>query len=1057
MNKILLTKHWKQLWTFLLLLACSFSSFAQSKVTGIVTSSGDHLPIIGATVKVEGTTTGVVTDVNGKFTINAKSGDILKITYIGFEPLELSVNDRTNYNAVLTPSSNSLNQVVVTGYSSQRKVDIIGSVSIVDVSTAKEVPTASTEELLQGQAPGVTVVSSGAPGAGSSVFIRGISSFGNTDPLYIIDGVQGSIHDLNPNDIESIQVLKDAGSAAIYGVRGSNGVIIVTTKKGKSGKTVFSYDAFYGVQEPLPGNPFHLLNTTGEAQLTQLANPSTVLYPGGKIPDYIYQGPGVKGVAFTGDPAVNPSNYLFDVNNPANDYLIAAVNKSGTDWFHAIFKQAPEQSHTFTASGGNGNNAFLYSLGYLNQEGTLIDTYDRRYSGRINNQYSNDRNNFRFGENVYMFYKENPGFGNQAETNAIGNSYRMQPLIPVYDIRGNYAGTWDGPAELGNASNPVAIQDRTKNNRDKSWNVTGNAYLEYDILKYLTARTSFGGTINNDHNYEFGYNTYEDSDTHGQPNSYQENSYYQSSWTWTNTLNFNQQFGKSKLKVLGGLELVQNYGRNLGGAATNYFTLDPNYVDLSTGTQNITNYSNAYHDAIYSLFTRVDYSFNDKYLIGATIRSDASSRFAPNKDTGYFPSVSIGWRISQENFMKALTWVDDLKLRGSFGVLGSQNNVTPTNAYTLFSSGFGSSFYGINGGQSAITQGFYSYALGNSNTTWEKDKITNVGLDGSILNNKINFSVEYYKKAISGLLFPAALPSTAGLASPPSVNVGDVQNTGMDISLGFRQNITNDLKLSLGLNVTTYKNTITNIPGNYFDTGSTRLGNVVREQDGHPIGSFFGYKVIGLFSSAADVSNSPTQDSAAPGRFKFADINGDGKIDANDRTFLGSPNPDFTYGINLGLTYKRFDFSMILYGSHGNKDFNYTKYFTDFYSTFTGAKSVNLLNNSWSPTNLNAKDPIAEQASNFSTSGSVNSFYIENGAFLKCRSLQLGYTFEPNMLKRYGVNKLKVYAQALNVFDITKYSGLDPELIGSSAAYGIDYGAYPNNQKSFIFGVNLTF
>lgn len=1057
MEQILLFKQWKTISILMLCVIISFSAYSQSRISGVVTGSDDHLPIVGASVKVKGSAVGTVTDLNGKFTITAKPGDMLQISYIGYSSIEVNVTNRINYNIDLMPSANNLNQVVVTGYTAQRKVDIIGSVSVVNVAAAKQVSTASTENLLQGQAAGVTVVSSGAPGAGSSVFIRGISSFGNTDPLYIIDGVQSSIHDLNPNDIESIQVLKDAGSAAIYGVRGSNGVIIVTTKKGKSGNTVFSYDAFYGEQEPIPGNPFHLLNTQENATLTQLANPSTVLYPGGKVPDYIYQGPGVKGVGFSGDAAVNPANYNFDINNPANDYLIAAVNKQGTDWFHAVFKQAPQQSHTFTASGGSDKNTYLYSLGYLNQNGTLIDTYDRRYSVRINNQYNNAKKTFRFGENLYGFYKENPGFGNQAETNAIGNAYRMAPLIPVYDIRGNYAGTWDGPAELGNASNPVAIQERTKNNRDKSWNVLGNGYMEYDIFKSLTVRTSFGGTINNDHNYQFGYNTYENSDTHGQPNSYNENSYYLSSWTWTNTINYSGQFGKNKIKFLGGLELVQNYGRYLGGGATNYFTMDPNYVNLSTGTQNITNYSNAYHDAIYSLFSRLDYSFDDKYLIGATIRSDASSRFAPDKDTGYFPSVSLGWRISQEGFMKGVSWVNDLKFRGSYGVLGSQNNVSPTNAYTLFSSGFGSSFYGINGGQSSTTQGFYSYALGNASTTWEKDKVTNIGLDATILNNRINFSVEYYKKAISGLLFPASLPSTAGLANPPSVNIGDVQNEGVDISATYHGKVGADFKFDIGANITTYKNTITNIPGNYFDTGSTRLGNSVREEDGHPIGSFFGYKVIGLFSSTADVANSPTQDSAAPGRFKFADINGDGKIDANDRTFLGNPNPDFTYGVNIGASYKKFDFSMILYGSHGNKDFNYTKYFTDFYSTFTGAKSQNLLYNSWTPTRLNAIDPIAEQASNFSTSGSVNSFYIENGAFLKCRSIQLGYTFNPAMLSKAGISKLRIYAQALNVFDITKYSGLDPELIGSSAAFGIDYGAYPNNQRSFIFGLNLTF
>ena len=1044
----------------------SISAYCQSNISGTVVGRNDHMPIVGASVKVKGSALGTLTDNNGKFSITAKYGVVLQISYVGYNDTAVSIGNETSYNFELTPASNGLNEVVVTGYTAQRKVDIIGSVSIVNVTDAKQVPTASTEQLLQGQAPGVTVISPGSPGSSATVFIRGISSFGDTNPLYIIDGVPASIHDINPDDIESIQVLKDAGAASIYGVRGSNGVVIVTTKRGKKGRTTFSYDAFVTRQLPLSGNPFHLLNTPQLAELTYKVNPQTVLFPNGQIPDYLYQGNGSKGVANAGDPSVDPSKYNFDANNPSNDYLIAKANKQGTDWFHEIFKPSFSQSHTLSASGGNDNASFFSSFSYLDQQGTLIHTYDKRYAARLNGEITNAKKTFRIGANSYAFYKENPYYPNQDEGTAVGQAYREYPIIPVHDINGHYAGTWVGPSELGNSPNPVATLERTANDRSHTYDLIGNAYAELDFLKHFTARTSAGGTIDNNNNYQFNYNTYENGDTHNGANAYHENSYTNTSLTWTNTIRYSENFGNHSVKALGGLEIIENAGRALGGSASNYFTLDPAYVVLSTGTTNVSNYSNAYHNSLYSLFVKVDYSYKDKYLLGATLRSDASSKFATDKNTGYFPAGSIGWRISQESFLRNVKWINDLKVRGSYGVLGSQNNVSSTNAYTLFGSGFGSSFYAIDGTNS-LTQGFNNTSLGNPNTTWEKDNVTNLGLDATLINNHIDFSVEYYKKSISGLLFPQPLPASAGLAQPPVVNIGNIENKGVDMMLTYHGNISKDFKFNIGLNVTTYKNTVTNIPGGYFDASYTRLGNVARNEEGHPVGAFYGYKVLGLFSSADDVTKSPTQDAAAPGRFKFADINGDGKITPADRTFIGNPNPDFTYGVNLNASYRSFDILMILYGSHGNQVFNYTKYFTDFLSTFTGAKSLNLLNNSWSPSNLNAKTPVPESSNNFSNSGVANSYYVEDGAFLKCRSLQLGYSFDPSLLKKAGLGKLRIYLQAVNLFSITKYSGLDPELAPStinlsqngnqSAAFGVDYGNYPNNQKSYILGVNLTF
>lgn len=476
----------------------------------------------------------------------------------------------------------------------------------------------------------------------------------------------------------------------------------------------------------------------------------------------------------------------------------------------------------------------------------------------------------------------------------------------------------------------------------------------------------------------------------------------------------------------------------------------------ASGTSSITNYSYAYDFSLYSLFSRLDYAYDDRYLLSATVRRDGSSQFGPEKRFGVFPSFSVGWRVSNEAFLKDVTQINDFKLRGSWGKLGSQNNVGTNNAYTLFNSNFQNSYYDINGTSNSTVQGFYRASNGNPKTGWEQDIITNIGFDATIFN-KIDVSVEWYKKSINGLLFPQPLPLTAGGADAPTINIGDIQNKGWDITAACRGGNSEQFQYNIGVNVTAYKNTVVNIPGEYFDVASSSLGNLVRNQVGHPVGSFFGYQVERLFRDDRDVSSSPTQEDAAPGRFKYRDVNGDGKITPDDRTFFGNPNPDFTYGVNLGANYKSFDFSAIFYGSKGNDVLNHVRYYTDFFGSFIGGKSNDLLYNSWNPQNLDAKTPKAELSNTFSTSGVANSYYMENGSFLKCRSIILGYTIKPTVLKRLGINEFRAYIQAANLFTITKYKGLDPELSGSSSTFGIDYGNYPNNQKNLIVGLNLSF
>lgn len=570
-----------------LLVLCTLSSLvvtAQTKVTGKVIGGDDKQPIPAATVKIKGTNVGIVTDVNGNFSLSARVGDVLVISYIGYQTKSVSVTGPSLGTIVMDATNSTLNEVVVTGYQTQLKKDISGSVATVDVGAAKQLNVTSAENLLQGQAAGVTVVTEGAPGSQGEVLIRGISNLGNSSPLYVIDGFQtGSMSNLNPNDIESISILKDAGSTAIYGVKGGNGVIVITTKKGKSGKAQFSYDAFYGSTSPKSGNVWNVLDGANYYALLQKVDPQNTLItsvPG--IPTFGFQGPGVKGVGGPSDPRAAASNYFLDQNNPGNDYLIQQFdNGAGTDWFHAIFKTAPIQQHSFSFSGANGKNNYLFSMAYTDQQGTLIDTYEKRYQARFNTNFSIS-DHFRVGEAAQVYYILNPNqFGNQGEGNSISMSYRMEPQIPVYDIKGGYGGTWDGPTQLGNATNPVADQNATSLDQGKSWNIEGNAYAELDFLKHFTVRSSIGGTI---FNYEYAniiQNPYWSGEGHANANGFAEGAGFGSTYNWTNTLNYKESFGKHNVTAFAAFEATSTYARSIGASQTNFFSLDPSFVGIT--------------------------------------------------------------------------------------------------------------------------------------------------------------------------------------------------------------------------------------------------------------------------------------------------------------------------------------------------------------------------------------------------------------------------------------------------------------------------------------------
>jgi TonB-linked SusC/RagA family outer membrane protein len=1076
--------------------------FAQGKVTGRVINKTDNQPVPGATITLKGTKTIAQSGADGAFsiTISGNAGTLV-ITAVGYVNLEVPVTAGAALGDVsLTAAPTTLNDVVVTGYTAQRKKDITGSVSVVNVADMKSVPSGSTESLLQGQASGVTVSNSGQPGGYSNIHIRGITSFGNTDPLVIIDGTPGYLHDINVNDIQSVQVLKDAGAASIYGVRGSNGVIIVTTKKGRTGKVTVNYDSYIGTQRPLTKGWGGLANPTlyGQALWQTYLNdgltPSNKQYGTGAapvVPDYL-----IPTGALGGAPGTDPSAYHLFTNQ------ITQADKGGNDWYHDIFHPVTTWSQNISASGGSDRSTYFYSFNYTDQPGTLIATSLKRYSARINSTYSFLDNHVRIGENAFLVYKSNPGYQNLAgvnNANAIGASYQIPTIIPVHDIKGNYAGGLGGG--LGNAPNPVAIQERQRNNVNNDYNLSGNVFAEVDFLKHFTARSQVGGMVDNFYHNAFLYTSYENAENNTNANSYQEIYGWNTSLTWTSTLKYTNTFAeKHNLTLLAGTEYVSNQGRASQSSRGNYYitdssslTVNPNLWTLNSGNastqtnQNPSVYLNnvltptPYQSNIYSLFGRLDYNYNDKYLISGTVRRDGSSVFTSGQRYGIFPSVSGAWRLSRETFLQSVDFINDLKIRGGWGKMGSISNINPTNPYSLYGQVANQSTYDIGGTSNSATAGVANLQYGNPGTTWERDQLTNIGIDATVLNNKIDLSIEWYNKLISGLINQVTAPGTAGTATAtaagpllPYINAGNITNHGIDLAITYHgAALGNQLKFDLTGTFTSYVNMVKSLPpGETYIPVYNGATLESRLQPGHPVGAFYGYQVAGLFQSYDDVNKSATQDGAAPGRFKYADVNHDGKITDADRTFFGNPNPKFTAGLNIGLNYKNFDFYTLLYTSIGNKVMNAVKGSTDFPQAFGNAMSVRvatqsarLVNSSGNPTNINDQTahvanpgtlvPMLEQSANFSNSTAFNSYTMESGSFLRCRTLTLGYTFDNPALRNLHFDRIRVYAQVLNLFTVTKYDGQDPEVLGSNTLFGIDGGAYPNNQKQYTFGVNI--
>jgi TonB-dependent starch-binding outer membrane protein SusC len=1020
-------------------LLLSIQLSAQEKVEGLVTETSGA-PLIGANVVLKGTTNGTVTDLDGKFSLSAKKGDVLVFSYIGYVSKEVTV-DGSAITVALAEMS-TLQELVVTGYATQVKRNVTGAVGTIAAKDLLALPSTGVSQALQGRIAGVTVGQEGGPGGGTMVRIRGFGTVGDNEPLYIIDGVptQTGLNDLNPNDIETVQVLKDASSASIYGARAGNGVVIVTTKTGKSGKTKLSFDSYLGTQivPTLPG----VLNAQQFADMLWTSQKNS-----GSSPNNKHFG--------TGASPVLPSNLSPTV----------PLNRTGTNWLDEIFNDAPVANYNLSATGGTEAGNFAFSGGYLKQNGVLLHTGFERYTGRVNTNF-NLKDRIRVGENLTVSYSKKVGISNQNTENPVAMAIRMPSVIPVYGTDGRYAGTSVGG--FNNPQNPVAALTRAKNNNDNRLRVFGNAYAEVDLMKGLTAKSSIGVDYVAGDATKFTGINYEDAEVVGS-NKLDLTSTTYGSYTWFNTLSYNTKFDKHEVTAYVGTEAIQAKSSGLFGSRTAFFSEDLNYLTLGTGSSGIANDGYRTANRLFSTFGKVDYNFDELILLSATMRRDGSSRFSTANRYATFPAVSAGFRLTKFAPFKDI--FDELKVRIGWGQTGNQQ-VGDYASYTLFSSDVNTSYYDIAGSKTGSQSGFALSTLGNENVKWETTTSTNLGIDASLLKDKLLITLDLYNRKTTDMLVQVPQPATLGFIDAPYINIGEMTNKGVDLGITYRGTIAEKVKFDIGANVSAYSNNVDKLGDNplYAIAGAqAREQRLTRTQQAFPLSYFYGYNVVGIFQNAAEVTSSPSQgfatSDAGVGRFKYQDVNGDGKINASDRTNIGSPHPNFTYGLNFNVAYKGFDLALFLQGSQGNKIYNFTKYFSDFPAVFfQSGKGLNVLN-AWTPSNTGTTVPkLSSSVVNGETE--TNSYFIEDGSYLRVKNLQIGYTIPKAVTDRARLDRVRVYVQGQNFLTFTKYTGLDPELsLRSFSAgdnrttnldIGVDRGSYPV-AKSLLIGLNVTF
>ena len=1056
----------------------------QSTITGTITDASG-VPLPGANVVIKGTSTGAAADFDGNYSIEASPGDILVFSYTGYNSSEITVGTSNVINATLEEGL-TLDEVVVTGYTVESKRETTAAVSIVSAEELAAIPSGNVEQQLAGRVAGVTVITNGQPGTASQVRVRGYGGFGGNQPLYIVDGVPiQDIGFLSPDDIATTTVLKDAAAASIYGARAANGVIVYTTKQGARGdrKTNISINIQSGVTDPnVAGSP-KMLNPQDMAEYTHIgfrnnaaANGTTPQYTHPQygpnatptFPDYLHAD-GQNGVSASDiNLAQIRANYEAD---PENVFLIRP-NLAGTNWYREITRIAPALRANIGFDGGNENGRFYIGLSMQSLDGILLANKQERYTARFNSEFDLAPW-LSIGENLQITYNSvvgqtgaNGGQGIANDESEVLSAYRMPTIIPVFDDFGSYAST--RAAGFNNPRNPVRrlAQDRGD---DVAFNTSafGNFYALIKPFDGLTFRSSIGGYYFNFTNRDYNYRYLGDSEPQASF-TFSEGASYGYSWTFTNTLTYEKLFAdKHKIKVLLGQEAIEGTntpvaaprGRRIQGSGINPFSTDLDFVTLSA-VQSPVVQSFIFKGANFSsLFGQLQYNYDERYYLSAVVRRDGSSVFGANNRYGTFPAFSAAWRIIGESFMDNQNLFQDLKVRAGWGQMGNSNNVDPANQFSLAASALDNTFYPIGGQNSGADEGFATSRIGNPDAKWETSTTTNVGFDATILDNHVDIEFDWWKRDTEDLLFRVPLAGVTGnFASAPSRNVGKMFNRGIDLRVVWNGNFTEDFRFEFAINNTFLKNEVVEFaPGiDFLDGDSFRGIAPTRNQIGKPLSSFFGYDVIGYFESAADVASSPSQDGAGVGRFKYRDVDGDGAITPDDRTYLGDPIANYSGGATIDLKYKDLRMEMFWNWSTGLEVFNQSKWFRDFFGTFEGSAKGVAAFQSWTPElGNNAAAPIWESASNLSTSGASNSWYVEDGSYARLQRLAFTYSFSQLVDNSNVLSRFDVGISANNIWTITGYSGLDPVVGGDAdVRFGIDVGNYPVT-PSYLINVNI--
>ena len=1017
-------------------------------VSGVVTSAADQLPLIGVSVQVKGTSNGSITDLDGNYSVSVASGQTLVFSYIGFKTQEIQITNQKTLNVVMEEDSETLDEVVVVGYGVQKKKLVTGATVQVKGETLAKMNTNSPLQAMQGQTPGVNISStSGQPGESMKVSIRGLGTVGNAEPLYLIDGVGGDISTLNPADIESIDVLKDAASAAIYGAQAANGVVLITTKSGKAGKAQISFDAYYGWQT--------------QARKADMLNAQEYMM----IMD---------------EQAINSGNAPYDWSSFESIYD-ANGNVYDTDWVNSMFQNnAQTQSYTLGITGGSETSTYAMSLGYMSQEGIVggkdVSNYER-YNFRINSEHKlfKDSDLLKVGEQVSFVYKMNNGIsvGNQYN-NTLRGAFGTSPLAPIYSDNNIYDSPYNDTtnSDWYNADgNPYGSMMTNSNNENKDVTFSGNVYAELQPIKNLKFRTVFGAVYTtNEYRsfsplYQFSIYSFNNTRT-----SAAQNMSHGLTMTWTNTATYDWTVGEHAFNALLGMEMSRYSGTYLRGTTgmlrDGFDDWDHAYLDNGTATSADNGLGAAGHPndetRTVSYFARFGWNWKETYMINATVRTDGSSRFARGNRYGVFPSVSAGWTISNEAFMEDThDWLDFLKLRVSWGQVGNQNidnyqytaPITSSNTHYIFGNQVGAD------AQSGFW-GAYPSRLANEDVTWETSEQTNIGIDARFLRSRLSLTADFYIKTTKDWLVEAPILATAGTGAP-YINGGDVKNTGIELALTWNDQIGSDFQYNVGVNGAYNKNKVGNIPtedGIIHGDVNMLYDNTpefYRASNGHPIGYFWGFETAGIFQNQQQIEdwraagNGILQADVQPGDVIYVDQDHNGVIDDNDKVDLGNGTPDFTYGFNIGFSYKNFDFALNAYGAAGNQIVQSYRNHANSHSNYTSA-----ILGRWTGEGTSNRIPrVTETNINWQFSD----LYIQDGDYLRISNITIGYDFA-KLINLKAISQARLYFQVQNAFTFTKYDGMDPEIGYGTSDWvsGIDLGYYPR-PRTFLVGVNLKF